>query len=827
MGKARRRPSPLEDAARRHSQQLFKDWIALTFRADHFRVGPVPLPVIHVFLAVTAIAVVWKVPSLRTWALIALAIGFVFTVGRAAIIMPERRKRLLTLYEQIQKRAALPRSTANSPAAPDRHIKVRQWGTKSTIEEFTLTVGDCPASHSVFAHAPLEQAIDNTLGPPEGMSWVFDWPSPAVCHGKLVADSSPEVTRQAFVRSVLSVVSTTLGINARNVDDGFNVTFDGWQEVETRAGLQVMVPQTIAIDYGSFDDSNPAARSQVERTFDKRIKSPGEWMYSWDSGVLTMQQADRQSTEAKRKRTTRKIEDNVIGMVRGNDRRADDPVVTVTKWLENSSFPVDHPQKLHVDFSTRNLAARRTRDAFESNFDDTMKAAYPKVVWLYNWTSTGAETTLDIAAVPARSKLALRKAAERRLRNVVESKFGSSRNFVDCDITSWQDNLSDRGEALPMTARVNFGDVDVTKQETQDAFEQHWDSLSTDNDWRYRWSPAEGIVEMTAVAPLPPYAAFPQPGEGRFNELMQEARKGRFHFGPQKGGGTIVWDLNSTPHALFGGKTGSGKSVALSLVLFYGLYNPDLISLIVCDPKRTDFTWTPEFPSVQMFAATDTEIVAAVAQARAEMERRQSLLNRLQVRNLGQLRKKYAEYPELEKEHGPAPKRLILFFDELADFLAKGANKDIEELKDEARADLEKIGRLGRALEVNIIAAAQKPDANIISTQLRSQLGFRLGVGPLDEYESKQILNSDHGTRFPSEDVPKGRSWGRDPKYGIHMAQVMFLPDDTSPAPWDPSITIGGAKDVVREHLQTLGYARTEITNSDGGVEPRWVKVEN
>ena len=140
---------------------------------------------------------------------------------------------------------------------------------------------------------------------------------------------------------------------------------------------------------------------------------------------------------------------------------------------------------------------------------------------------------------------------------------------------------------------------------------------------------------------------------------------------------------------------------------------------------------------------------------------------------------------------------------------------------------MEKIGRLGRALEVNIIAAAQKPDAKIISTQLRSQLGFRLGVGPLDQYESEQILNSDHGTRFPSEGVPKGRSWGRDPKYGIHMAQVMFLPDDTSPAPWDPSITLGGAKDVVREHLQTLGYARTEITNSDGGVEPRWVKVEN
>ncbi|TXS81753.1 hypothetical protein CHU70_10820 (plasmid) [Corynebacterium sp. LK10] len=827
MAKARRRPSPLEDAARRHSQQLFKDWIALTFRADHFRAGPVPLPVIHVFLAVAAIAVVWKVPSLRTWALIALAVGFVFTVGRAAIIMPERRKRLLTLYEQIQKRAALPRSTANSPAAPDRHIKVRRWGAKSTIEEFTLTVGDCPASHSVFAHAPLEQAIDNTLGSPEGMSWVFDWPSPAVCHGKLVANSSPEVTRQAFVRSALSVVATTLGINARNVDDGFNVTFDGWQEVETRAGLQVMVPQTIAIDYGSFDDSNPAARSQVERTFDKRIKAPGEWMYSWDSGVLTMQQEDRQSTEAKRKRTTRKIEDNVIGMVRGNDRRADDPVVTVTKWLENSSFPVDHPQKLHIDFSTRNLAARRTRDAFESNFDDTMKAAYPSVVWLYNWTSTGAETTLDIAAVPARSKLALRKAAERRLRNVVESKFGNSRNFVDCDITSWQDNLSQKGEALPQTARVNFGDYDVTNIETQDSFEQHWNSLTTDNDWHYKWSPASGIVEMNAVPPLPQSIVFPQPGTEEFKRVNQLARTGKFILGPQMGGGDLVWDINSVPHGLVGGRTNSGKSVLLSNILFYGLYNPDMFEFFVCDPKRTDFTWTPEFPNVTRFAARPEDIVHTISLARQEMDRRQTLLGKVGVRNVGQLRELYRRQPELEKKYGPAPKRLVLFFDELAQFLSKSSDSDLEELKDEARSDLESIGLLARAMWVHVIAAAQKPSAKVISSQLLEQLEFRVCVGPVNIYTSQQIMGSDHGTRFPSGGSPKGRAWAYDSKDGYRMAQGYYLPDESGPLPWDPTIHAAGFKEIVRQRLQTLGYARTEITNSDGGVEPRWVKVEN
>lgn len=81
-----------------------------------------------------------------------------------------------------------------------------------------------------------------------------------------------------------------------------------------------------------------------------------------------------------------------------------------------------------------------------------------------------------------------------------------------------------------------------------------------------------------------------------------------------------------------------------------------------------------------------------------------------------------------------------LFFDEIADFLAKGANSDVEELKDEARADLESFARLGRAIQVNIIAAEQNPEAKTISTRLRSQLGFRLGVDPTTRSRSGDLL---------------------------------------------------------------------------------------
>ena len=59
------------------------------------------------------------------------------------------------------------------------------------------------------------------------------------------------------------------------------------------------------------------------------------------------------------------------------------------------------------------------------------------------------------------------------------------------------------------------------------------------------------------------------------------------------------------------------------------------------------------------------------------------------------------------------------------------------------------------------------------------------------------------------------------------MAQSFFIPDETGPLPWDPTAHIIGSKDMLRQHLSELGYARTQITNAAGGTEPRWVRVES
>lgn len=808
---------------------LARDWAALTWRADSTKIGPLSITAWNWILVAGLAAAGHFLPGQRL--IVAGIAGFwlMATLIRAGYVMPRRRAALQAIYDQLRDRAGLPAGTAARPAAPEKSLTAITWGAGQTPSRFTLTIGGkCPAASSTILRPILEAEIeDQVVSPlhPNG-DWMFTWPAKNTVTCVAVPAGGPDLIKKTIERRIIGALRASSAFNitpATAITESYALTIDEWSD-ETRAdGETVPFPVTMTFHTGHRDLTDPGFRDTIERVFDRSVGCPGEWIYTWniDSGQLVIRRVDKTSLEASRKLNERKFADDVRSAV---TRPGKDPIVAdVTVWADEDS---DQPKELTVNFGTLPLGERSIRDRFEDSLDSSVQSRWPDLRLLFDWQFHGGTTALGITAVDHTDELALRKAVEKKLRNVVESKFGKAKSPVDCDILEWQEQRAANGAALPLVARVNFGAVDVTKAETRDYFQMHWDSLTTDNDWHYAWNTTEGIVTMTAVPPLPEQLAFPAPETPEFDEAMRLARRGILRFGPQKGGGWLDWNLNDCPHGLIGGKTGSGKSVALSIVLFYALHNPDLFEIVVCDPKRTDFTWTPEFPSVVRFAATDMEIVAAVAYVKAEMDARQSLLNRLQVRKIQWLRDKYEQQPELAAENGPAPKRLILFFDEIADFLAKGANSDIEELKDEARADLESIGRLGRAMETNIVCAAQKPDAKIISTQLRSQLGFRLGVGPLDQYESQQILNSDHGTRFPEAGTPKGRAWGYDPTNGYRQVQTMFLPDDPMLCPWDSTIELAGTKQLVRDHLRELGYSEVTFENKDGGLEPRWVPVE-
>lgn len=819
----------LQQQAATYSRRLLTDWAVLTWGSDTTRLGPTRIPLVVANWGVLAALVLAAYLAGNNLMLIGIiaAVWLLATIIRAATVMPQRRKTLADTYKAVQKPAGLPAGTANNPPDPSDHLQSVKWAGARRVRALRLSIGGAsPAAGAPTLRPALEGLLEQYLPAPKNTAWLFDWPKANTVTCTAVADDDPRLQRQAVERKIVRALrdKNLFNITARTAADGYQLNITGWQDVDRADGTSVPLPAAMDFTCGHQDLTDPGFRDTIERRFDRLVSCPGEWIYTWniDTQGVTVSHDKRSSLAAQRKRTERKFADDVRAAIAKTGK---DPVVAdVNDWAGDDS---DQPAEIIIDFGTLPLGERQVRDRFEDALDASITSRWPDLRMLFDWQFGGGATRLAIEVVNKDDPRAKQKAVEKKLRNVVEAKFGKARTPVDCDVLEWQDGLSPAGEALPQTAQVNFGSVDVNSVETRDQFQDHWDSLAAHNDWHYEWRAAEGIVTMAAVPKLPTTLAFPEVGSDEFQHAVDSFKAGKLVVGPQRGGGYFYWNLNNEPHGLIGGRTGAGKSSLLDNFVNIVLFCEGEAELIVCDPKMTDFTWTPEMPGVLKFAAGMTEICEAVEYAAQEMGRRQRLLNKRQVKNLKLLRRYYVKHPEHEAEDGPAPKRIVLFFDEIANFWMKSSNEDIEELKAEARTSMEGMGQLARAVEINMIVAAQKPDKDRVSTQLKENLGFRVCVGQVNEYTSKQILDSTKATMFPNDEVPKGRAWAWTSEQGFQVVQVRYLPADTEPCPWDPSITLTGSKQRLREHYAARGYVPTMSTDADGNPVPRWVRVED
>lgn len=197
-------------------------------------------------------------------------------------------------------------------------------------------------------------------------------------------------------------------------------------------------------------------------------------------------------------------------------------------------------------------------------------------------------------------------------------------------------------------------------------------------------------------------------------------------------------DLAKTPHILLGGSTGSGKTIALKLLLLQCVQKG-------ADVYIADFKGGLDFGGYWEDSCTmlyDENALFMVLQALvAEMRERKAAL-------------KAAGYPnihELNKEHPNSMQRLILACDEVAEALDKtGRTKEDKELIDQITACLVSIARIGRALGVHLILATQRPDANIIPGQLKNNLDYRI-CGRADMVLSQIVLDSSDA----ADQIPK------------------------------------------------------------------------
>jgi S-DNA-T family DNA segregation ATPase FtsK/SpoIIIE len=238
-----------------------------------------------------------------------------------------------------------------------------------------------------------------------------------------------------------------------------------------------------------------------------------------------------------------------------------------------------------------------------------------------------------------------------------------------------------------------FVTIDVPKSDEQRYF------VDAKNTWD-RWQRPDNLL----VIPI---------GEDRHGKLVE-----------------LNFSSSNSPHLLVAGTTGSGKSEALNTILF-GLtkhYSPHELRLLLVDPKQTELVPFEGCAYLEgQICWEDEQAIVLLKSAVEEMQRRYQLLRAAAARNLSEFNSKSSPEDKL-------PWWLIVL-DEYAD-LTHDSNS-----KKEIEAELKRLAQKARAAGIHVIIATQKPSAEVISTNLRSNLPAQLALRVKSAVESRVVID--------------------------------------------------------------------------------------
>ncbi|CAK9062766.1 DNA translocase FtsK, partial [Durusdinium trenchii] len=204
-----------------------------------------------------------------------------------------------------------------------------------------------------------------------------------------------------------------------------------------------------------------------------------------------------------------------------------------------------------------------------------------------------------------------------------------------------------------------------------------------------------------------------------------------FPVGKDVSGETKWADLSNSNecHFLVAGTTGSGKSELLKVIIaaLARRLPPERLQFVLIDPKRVTFNFgqstSPYFR--HPIANTVDEALPLLSDVFKETERRFELLQQQQLDNLDQLQAKT----------GDAPPRIVLICDEFADLMADNETKaDLEQ-------PLKQLSSKARAAGIHLILATQRPEANVVTPLIRSNLPGRICLRVKSKGDSSIVMN--------------------------------------------------------------------------------------
>ncbi len=211
----------------------------------------------------------------------------------------------------------------------------------------------------------------------------------------------------------------------------------------------------------------------------------------------------------------------------------------------------------------------------------------------------------------------------------------------------------------------------------------------------------------------------------------------RFALGKDVAGHPKAASLESMPHMLIAGTTGSGKSVCVNAILSCLLLNntPDDLRLILVDPKRVELTGYNGVPHLLAPVVVEIErVIGALQWMTREMDNRYHKFAESGARNI-------ADYNvRMASQGGKKLPYLLVVIDELADLMMISP--------DETERTITRLAQLARATGIHMIIATQRPSVDVVTGLIKANFPARIAFAVASNTDSRVILDQPGAERL-------------------------------------------------------------------------------
>lgn len=201
--------------------------------------------------------------------------------------------------------------------------------------------------------------------------------------------------------------------------------------------------------------------------------------------------------------------------------------------------------------------------------------------------------------------------------------------------------------------------------------------------------------------------------------------------GKRMDGKNILADIESMPHMLIAGTTGSGKSVFMHQLIISLLikHSQDELQMFLIDPKMVEMPLYE--PLRNCHVVSDTEgAIALLNELCYEMDKRYSALSRSRCRDID-------SYNATART---SMSRIVVFIDELADLILT-SKKAVEK-------SIVRLAQKARACGIHLVVATQRPDRTVVTGLIKTNIPVKVCLSVNTDIDSRIVLGRSGGEKL-------------------------------------------------------------------------------